>query len=563
MISRRSFLGQAAATGLAVTANANAVIRDSRRDSTYIELIRTPDSVTAFAGLDHRIPLERAASRFTASDVAVTIDSRAAESTTSVSAPATALTHLHLRWQCSISPALVSLGDHWERSYGDLAWRGITPERVMPWYFATHDASRDGSAVHAYGVKTPARALCFWQLDREGVSLWLDLRNGGDGVLLGQRQLIAATILSRRGIAGESPVAALRAFCQQMCPTPRLPQGAVYGGNDWYCAYGKNSQDMLLRIADLMAEVAPPRGPRPYTVVDMGWKENSPEFPSMAAFAEKVRQRNVRPGIWCRPLEAFAGTDEGLLLPAKRFGMRSERTRELAYDPTVPEASAAVQQKMRQLVDWKFDLVKHDFSTYDLLGQWGFEMGAQPSIPGWHFHDRSRTNAEIVLDLYVMLRGSLGENIPILGCNTIGHLAAGIFELQRTGDDTSGQMWERTRRMGVNTLAYRLPQHLAFFYQDADCIGITPAVPWELNRQWLDLVARTGTALFVSPAEGSVGPNQRAALKEAFITINAKTSSAEPVDFFRETTPELWRSGDGMAKRYAWCASEGASPFSI
>ena len=59
------------------------------------------------------------------------------------------------------------------------------------------------------------------------------------------------------------------------------------------------------------------------------------------------------------------------------------------------------------------------------------------------------------------------------GCNTIGHLSVGLFDASRTGDDVSGREWERTRRMGVNTLAYRLPQHKTFFQLDADCV---PAV---------------------------------------------------------------------------------------
>jgi alpha-galactosidase len=280
----------------------------------------------------------------------------------------------------------------------------------------------------------------------------------------------------------------------------------------------------------------------------------------MAGFAEQVRKRGVRPGIWIRPLKAANGTDENLLLPAKRFGWRSERYSGLAFDPTIPEAREMVSQRLRQLAGWKFELVKHDYSTYDLLGQWGSEMGAQTSTPGWHFYDRSRTNAEIILDFYKTVRKALGEEILILGCNTIGHLGAGVFELQRTGDDTSGQNWERTRRMGVNTLAYRLPQHRAFFSMDADCVGITKAVPWEMNRQWLDLLASTGTALFVSPAEDSVGADQRAALREAFLLVNSPDAVAEPADFFHETTPEAWQVGKKL-KRYHWCTAEGASPF--
>jgi alpha-galactosidase len=564
MISRRSFLGQAAATGLIAASQASAATSShAHLEAALLDLHRTPDAVTAFAGLSDSITLPRSGERFAGKDVIVSVDItndvRATESHIRLAAPTTAVTHIRLRWSSKVSPTLQCLGDHWERSYGDLAWRGITPERMMPWYFATYD----GSTLHAYGVKTGAGSLCFWQMDPEGVSLWLDVSNGGDGVVLGTRELVAAAIVTRKGVAGEPPVAALRAFCQQMCPTPRLPEYAVYGSNDWYTAYGNNSQEMLLQIADLTAEISQGQSVRPFTVVDMGWKENSPAFPSMAGYAEQVRKRGVRPGIWIRPLEAAAGTSGTLLLPDKRYGARTERFRELAYDPTIPEGLAMVQQKIKQLADWNFDLVKHHFSTYDLLGQWGFEMGAQPSIPGWHFHDRSRTNAEIILDFYKFLRETLGHNIQILGCNTIGHLGAGIFELQRTGDDTSGRIWERTRRMGLNTLAYRLPQHRTFFHLDADCVGITKAIPWELNRQWLHVVARSGTALFVSPEDGAVGPDQRAALKEAFAMVTSPNATAHPVDFFHDTTPETWSAGNRIVKQYQWCATDGAWPFVV
>ena len=559
MITRRSFLAHTAAAG--VIATSDALATTSKRDipeSTYLDLLRLPDAVTAFSGLDRAIPLEHSATEFASKDVAVRIKLTETECTVFLAAPTTALTHVRLRWRCQVSPKLQFLGDHWERSYGDLGWRAMTPERVLPWYFASHDEK----VVHCYGVKTAPNALCFWQVDPEGVSLWLDVSNGGNGVQLGSRELAAATAVTRRGGAGESPFAALRAFCRQMCPKPILPKGAIYGGNDWYTAYGKNSQDMLLRIADLIAEVSPAHTERPFTVVDMGWKENSSTFPSMAAYAEQVRKRTVRPGIWIRPLEAATGTSERLLLPNGRYGERKERYAELAFDPTIPEALELVRQKVRQPAAWNFELVKHDFSTYDLFGQWGFEMGAQPTVPGWNFSDRSRTNAEIVLDFYTMLRQILGEKVLILGCNTIGHLGAGVFEAQRTGDDTSGRIWERTRRMGVNTLAYRLPQHGTFFHLDPDCVGITRAVPWELNRQWLDVVARTRTALFVSPEEGLVAAEQRAALKEAFALVTSNGAGAEPADFFHETTPAVWNMVAGR-KQYQWSEVQGTWPFVV
>ena len=36
------------------------------------------------------------------------------------------------------------------------------------------------------------------------------------------------------------------------------------------------------------------------------------------------------------------------------------------------------------------------------------------------------------------------------------------MHLNRTGDDTSGRIWSVPDEMGVNTLAFRLPQHNTF-----------------------------------------------------------------------------------------------------
>ena len=189
-------------------------------------------------------------------------------------------------------------------------------------------------------------------------------------------------------------------------------------------------------------------------------------------------------------------------------------------------------------------------------------------IAGWAFHDRSRTNAEIVLSLYQSIRVAAGPETILLGCNTVGHLAAGLFELQRTGDDTSGQHWERTRRMGVNTLAYRLPQNRTFFTIDADCVGITHAIPWELNRQWLDLIARSGSALFLSPSPDAVGPQQKADIAEAFAIAAAGNTTGHPVDWFNSTTPSQWQFETGHSpkpseKRYNWCGQDGCDPYPI
>lgn len=55
------------------------------------------------------------------------------------------------------------------------------------------------------------------------------------------------------------------------------------------------------------------------------------------------------------------------------------------------------------------------------------------------------------------------------------------------------------RANGVNTLAFRMCQNNTFYKIDADCVGLMEKnIDWRLNRQWLDLLARSGSPLFVS-----------------------------------------------------------------
>jgi alpha-galactosidase len=562
-LTRRAFLECATVAGLGtasgvITTSAHGETPSTRAHS-HVDLRRDPDSVTAYSRPEIVWPLSRSGQHWRARSIDVEVSPLANELPMHVSAPEDSLTHLHIRWTASLSPELLCMGDAWERSYGELAWRGLVPERAMPWYFATYN----GTTLDGYGVKTGANALCFWQADPEGISLWLDLSNGGAGVKLGERRLLAATVIARQAQPGETPLQELRKLCNLMCEKPRLSIGPIYGSNDWYYAYGNNSHAQTLKDADLMASLRPAQGPKPFTVIDDGWT-NKAKFPDMSQLAAQIKERGVRPGIWVRPLIAPASASPSLLLPAARFGERRGRASDLAFDPTIPEALHIVSERVSEIRAWGYELLKHDYSTYDLLGQWGFEMSARPTQPGWSFHDRSRTNAEIVSDLYRAIRIAAGEPMQIIGCNTIGHLGAGIFDMQRTGDDNSGKLWERTRRMGVNTLAFRLPQHESFFVLDADCVPITQGIPWEKTRQWLDLVARSKTALFVSAAPDATGPEQKTALAAAFAIANEGGVSATPSDWFHSTTPETWSLGGGKtATHYQWSAPDGAWPFGI
>ncbi len=565
---RRSILLGAGATATAATLKASAWGPSPGNSAGSPSLpTRLPDSPSA-AFVQHEgadlVKATHQGTRFTTSRAEITVDG----SKVSVACPKGPLSRVVLRWAMRMPAEALYLGDHWERSYGDLQWRSLQPERVMPWYFSAFTAA-DGRSFVA-GVATQPSALCFWTIDADGLSLWLDFRNGGSPCLPGERDIAAASIVSFGSEAGESPMGTLRRLCAALCPAPRRSDGPICGNNNWYYAYGLNfDAHAMRRDAVFLAELAEGQTTRPFCVIDAGWTAGSScpggpwthgeptRFPDMPGLAADVKRLGVRPGIWIRPT-ALTVVDEPRRLRAGPAAMA-----EKPLDLTLPENLALIHDDLARIRSWGYELIKHDFSTYDALGRWGFEMGAELTDEGWHFADQSLTNAEIILRLYRSLRGSAGDAV-LLGCNTIGHLAAGLFEIQRTGDDTSGRLWERTRRMGVNTLAYRLPQNGTFFVNDADCAAHTEHTPWGLDQQYLDLVSRSGTALFVSVDPRTVSPAQQTILKDAMqrALSRAPHVDCEPLDWIHSTTPSEWRIG-GQTVRYDWGQPFGAWPLRV
>ena len=115
--------------------------------------------------------------------------------------------------------------------------------------------------------------------------------------------------------------------------------------------------------------------------------------------------------------------------------------------------------------------------------------------------------------------------------------------------------------MGVNSLAFRLPQHNRFFTLDADCVPCTPQTPWELNRRFLDLVAGQGPRCS-SPSIRPRAPSRPIAILATVYgwrSVVATPVGIEPVDWLVNTTPNVWRAGAGTV-RYDWARPWGADP---
>lgn len=78
----------------------------------------------------------------------------------------------------------------------------------------------------------------------------------------------------------------------------------------------------------------------------------------------------MRPGIWTRPLCGSHKDPRSIMLPLIKG--RSENRPVL--DPTIPENLERVKSYFKLYNDWGYEMVKIDFTSYDIFGKWGFEM---------------------------------------------------------------------------------------------------------------------------------------------------------------------------------------------
>ncbi len=454
---------------------------------------------------------------------------------------------IELHWQADNDENILILGDEWERSYGNLEFKKLSEnDRYMPWYFI----ATDRQSCFCFGVKTQPNSFISFRYDTNGISALVDCRNGGNGVHLGGRKLHLCTFICS-AYQTDDVFENLRDFCKKMCDSPILPKERIYGGNNWYYAYGKSNYKQIISDAKLQAELADGIDNKPFQVIDDCWQPKkccgpwipNRKFKDMKKLASEIKDIGARPGIWVRLLrnkDRAITKDMRILRKGKRIYL----------DPTVPTVQSYIRSDIERIKDWGYELIKHDFSTADLFGDYGGNLtDTITKIDGWHFYDKTKTNAEIVLDFYRLILDVAGDML-IIGCNTVSHLSAGLVHISRIGDDTSGREWDRTRDMGVNTLAFRLAQNEIFYMCDADCVGIIKGkIPWEKNSQWLHLLSYSNTPLFIS-CNDTIDQQKRADISTAYKVFN-QTHVFKPIDIFDTKTPERWLIDDKEVK-YNW-----------
>ena len=526
---------------------------------SYIDLLRYPDSVLfQFEDSDYRF--EEPATR---EERKARIDYKVenGEGVITLYPTEKPLCRVKMRWRGDMSDVISVLGDALERNYdlinGDVkygnvaAWRSIMPQMRMSWYFHAYDGAR----LNCFGVKTGANAICDFYCDEGGITLWLDVRCGGGGVSL-KEPLVAARVVCREGSSGENPFEVSRAFCKIMCDKPVLPKNPIFGVNNWYWAYGSISHDIVMADTDNLMDMCADAVAKPYMIIDDGWQCNrrpvgevtfiggpwdkpNERFESMQKTADAIIEKGARPGIWFRPLLASLPVSESWKSPYQEDS-RGGAT----LDASNPEVLEMIGRDVRRIRSWGYELIKHDFSTFDILGHDG-RVDSQN-----HFYDRSLTNATIIKRLYKTIQSAAGEGI-VIGCNTVNHLVAGIHAAQRSGHDTSGRSYEITRAAGGAAML-RLPQNNTFFNLDPDCAAFTNRVPTEPNLDFLELCAITGVTTLASVTPGIIKGADMTRIRKIYRMASEGGRGAVPTDWLCHNVQSKYVMQDGERFDIDW-----------
>ena len=466
--------------------------------------------------------------------------------------------YLKLRFRGDLQCVEGVYGEQWERSGAQayLEWRSVMPHRALAWYCYV----KAGDRIACYGVKTGADCFAFWQVDTAGVTLFLNLCSGTAGTEL-RESLTACRVVEMVGESGEDAYTVAKRFAARMCDAPILPRAPEFGVNNWYWAYGDITRESVRTATEYLMQMCNGTRHRPLMVIDDGWQRNrtygqgayiggpwlpNERFGDMGETAAEIYAKGARPGLWFRPLLAAEGVlGEAVLAENKAGGV--------ILDPTHPFTLEQVERDARRIRAWGFDLIKHDFTTDDITGN--VPLTAESHTfricrGARRFFDRSITTATAIKRLYAAIQRGAGQ-ADVIGCNVVGHLCAGIHAICRVGNDTSGRSFEWTRRYGVNSMM-RLPHNDTLYRVDPDCAAFTSQVDAELNLDYLEMCALTGSTVLASVTPLILTDAQMERIRAIFLLADADTHRYGIRYYDRNANPSVFCDEQGNERIFDW-----------
>ena len=467
---------------------------------------------------------------------------------------------LKLRFRGELNFVEKVLGDQWERcginSY--VEWRSVMANRPLPLYTYLYA----DKTTACYGVKTGPNCLPYWQVDTHGITLFLNLCCGNEGVDL-KEPIVACEVVELIGKKGEDSFKVAKKFARIMCDNPVLPKEPIFGVNNWYWAYGEISHDTIKTETEYLIKMCEGTKNRPYMIIDDGWQINrtygsncyiggpydycNNKFSSMKETVDMIHEMGAKAGLWFRPLQTMGDCPKDAIFESQEGGA-------VILDPSHPYTLKKVFDDAKRFSDWGFDLLKHDFTCMDgtgFVGPIDDKKTTEILSPNRKYYDKTKTTAMIFKNLYRAIQDGFGDK-DIISCNVFGHLSAGIHSIHRVGADNSGHAFEWTRRDGINSVM-RLPTNNAFYNVDPDCAAFTEKTPVKANLDFLEMCAITGMTVLASIKPGILTEDEMKEINRIFKIADKNEKFYEIKNFDKNANPEEFVSPDGKDYvRFDW-----------
>lgn len=264
----------------------------------------------------------------------------------------------------------------------------------------------------------------------------------------------------------------------QVSSTPKQPEKTTTWCS-WYYYYTRITDEIILKNLNLL-DLLPIK--LDYFQIDDGWEKNIGDWYENEKFkggllelVNKIKDKNVKPGIWMAPF--VVEKKSSLLKNKKDWILKDSKGRFkiagfnplwsgffYALDPTHPEVIAYLQDRIGYLKNCGFELFKFDF-LYSLC------------IKGSHFM-KNLSRREIFDAGMRILRESVGEE-KLLGCGAPLILSDNFYDILRIGPDISNKWIDPLGKIlgfegmvsAFNCLQNTLTRHFLnghFFLNDPD-----------------------------------------------------------------------------------------------
>jgi hypothetical protein len=329
---------------------------------------------------------------------------------------------------------------------------------------------------------------------------------------------------------------------------PRPPVGWV----DWYFRYGKSTdQDILKNLEFLERELRDfgleyvqidsgwQKGvetvPPPHNVVAGGpWVENSKFQRGMKWYADQIKARGFKPGLWIRPFHMVEGADERKRHP-EWFNAKGQ------MDISNPEVRQLVRRMVEKVVgQWGYQYLKYDFPSHDVYGEFGpnlkEESTAHPSPV-----DQEKTTAESYREALGEIQAAAQGKAWTLACNSMMSLSLGAASSFRIGDDVGD--WERTTTYGVRSASARYFTNGILWSNDPDVLLVREPFTLEQAQMWASLIALSGGALFISENLPELPAERLDIIKKIlppYVNPDSRYGFTRPVDLLESVPPSVW-----------------------